>query len=89
MYIWNLIESKALKKKFSAQLSKSQHDLEIIIPMSCLYSIEAWDCNKVSSILNDKLRSDFIQHLLKESRFLWKVGFKYYLENIDQFTSLQ
>ena len=83
---WSIEESKLYKNIFSTQLSKCNDELELIIPMSYLNSV---NINKeVESSIDNIFWSEFIKKIWNAPKISWELNFSDFLKNINQICSL-
>ena len=83
---WSIEENKLFKNIFSTQLSKSNDEQELIIPMSYLNSVNIND--DAESDNNNIFNKEFIKKIWNSPKITYEIHFSKFLRNINQFCSL-
>ena len=83
---WSIEENKPFKNIFSTQLSKSNDEQELIIPMSYLNSVNIND--DAESDNNNIFNKEFIKKIWNSPKITYEIHFSKILSDIYQFCSL-
>ena len=88
LHICTITENKILEDMFATHLSKFNEELEFIIPIKTLYSVDINDYQSWK-IINSEENCKFIREIWNTHKISCKIDFTYFLENIDKFRDLQ